>query len=649
MFNNIVEVLPIGPFDGTFSYSTEYDLNAGDIVEVPFGNRKVIGLVVGFGQEIGIKLKCVLKKYDINIGKIYLDFLNWMASYTTIPKGIVLKMILCEKTVFCDKKEKKAISNQKSVIPSVLIALNKEQKIAYDKIKLNGVKPFLLQGTTGCGKTEVYLSVIQDMLQQGKQALILLPEIALTSQLSKRVEKYFGIQAIIWNSGVSQKNRKSAWLKAVSGEKCIIIGARSALFLPFKNLGIIVVDEEHDSSYKQEDGGFYNARDMAVVLGHIKKIPIILSSATPSLESYVNAKNHKYGYAFIENRFGLAKPASVSLIDMRQCKFDGNFISPNLMNLIKETVDKGEQALIYLNRRGYSPITLCRSCGTKLQCSNCAAWLVYHKSMDKIICHYCGYKIDIPKTCNFCGAEDSYIQFGPGIERIFEELSQKIPLAKIMLVSSDVIRSEKNIIELHEKILNNEVNVIVGTQMLAKGHHFPNITLVGVVDGDLGLNCADLRASERTYQLIQQAAGRAGRAEKPGKIFIQTFNPEHSLYQALKSNNIQQFIDLEISSRKENKLPPFTKLASIIISGTNRDLTEKTARKLADSFPKNGVLIFGPAPAPLFLLRGRTRWRILLKSPKKIVLSGIVKDWILSQKLPKNIKIQTDMDPITFL
>lgn len=654
--NLIVEVLPLGPFDNVFMYLSKYNLDIGDVVEIPFGNRIIIGLVIGFVQKTDMELKYISKKYNINISKTYLDFLNWVASYTLIPKGNVLKMILSENSVFHESKKKKEslqqyhqTNNNTQQSSSIPIILNAEQKATYEKIKLNSNRPFLLQGVTGSGKTEVYLSIIRDIFEQGKQALILLPEIALTSQLSSRIEKYFGIKAIIWNSNITPKNRRNAWLETISGEKCIIIGTRSALFLPFKNLGVIVIDEEHDSSYKQEEGGFYNARDMAVVLGNIKKIPIILSSATPSLESYINAKNKKYGYASIENRFGSAKLVQIDLIDMRQCKFKENYISPNLMDVIKKTLEKGEQVLIYLNRRGYSPITLCKSCGTKLACPNCATWLVYHKNINKVVCHYCNHKGDIPEKCDCCNAENSYIQFGPGIERIYEELSKRIPAAKIMLASSDNISSEKNIIDLREKILNNEVNIIIGTQILAKGHHFPNLTLVGVVDGDLGLNCADLRSSERTYQLIQQVAGRAGRADKPGKILIQTFNPEYSLYSALKSNNIQQFIELEVAAREKNGLPPFTKLVSIIISGTNKEITEETAEKLASSFPKNGISIFGPAPAPLFLLRGRTRWRILLKSSKKMALSKIIKNWISSQKSPKNVKIQIDVDPITFL
>jgi primosomal protein N' (replication factor Y) len=386
---------------------------------------------------------------------------------------------------------------------------------------------------------------------------------------------------------------------------------------------------------------------MAVVRGHLQKIPVILSSATPSLESYVNAQSGKYGYALVENRFGSSQMPSIDLIDMRQNKFDG-FISPALLREIKSAISKGEQSLIYLNRRGYAPIVLCKSCGEKIACPNCSGWLVYHKSVDRLICHYCDHKIGLPKKCYSCGEEGSYIPFGPGVERIFEELRRKLPNARIEIASSDTISSDKNIEKLFDKIAANEVDLIIGTQILAKGHHFPNITLVGIVDGDLGLSGADIRASEKTYQLINQVAGRAGRAEKQGKIFIQTFAPDHSLYVALKSDNPKDFIKLEIESRRNNELPPFSNLASVIISGTNKELTEQIAKNLGKTCPR-GLKMFGPAPAPFFLLRGRTRWRFLFKSLEKKSLNQAIKHWALSQKIPKNVKMQIDIDPISFL
>ncbi|MDR1983070.1 MAG: primosomal protein N', partial [Holosporaceae bacterium] len=537
-------VLPLGPFDKTYSYHFEENLKIGDIVEVPFGKRNVIGVVSDEEAAVDRKLKTISKVFDFSIGEANYAFLKWVSDYNMIPKGNVLKMMLSEKFISGPPPE-----TLPEITHSFLkIALNPNQEMAYRKIIDHGAKPFLLNGVTGSGKTEIYLAVIENILRQKKQSLVLFPEIALTQQIMHRIEKYFGFYPIVWNSHITPKNKRAAWLKAISGEPCIIIGARSALFIPFKNLGVIVVDEEHDSSYKQEDGGFYNARDMAIVRGHIQKIPVILSSATPSLESYVNAEEGKYGYAFVENRFGSSKIPMIDLIDMRQNKFKG-FISPVLLKEIKSTLARGEQCLIYLNRRGYSPIILCKSCGEKLACPNCSAWLVYHKNTDNLICHHCDYKMVIPDTCGHCDGKESYVPFGPGVERICEELCEKLPFARIEVASSDTISSDKNMKTLFDKIIDNKVDIIVGTQILAKGHHFPNITLVGIVDGDLGLGGADLRASEKTYQLINQVSGRAGRAEKQGKILIQTFSPEHSLYSTLKSDNSNDFMALEMETR----------------------------------------------------------------------------------------------------
>jgi primosomal protein N' (replication factor Y) len=642
--SNAVSVLPVGPFNQNFSYLSDVILKIGDVVEIPFGNKKIMGVVAEGEIKSDIKLKKISKIFEYNIG-CYYHFLEWVASYTLIPKGYVLKMILAEKSVFNDGKECR-IACQQIADVSEKIELNEEQELAYNAIIDNGKNPSLLHGVTGSGKTEIYLSVSQDIIKKNKQVLILLPEIVLMNQISDRIEKYFGFKPLIWNSNITPRKRKHIWMNVISGEACVVIGTRSALFLPFKNLGLIVVDEEHDSSYKQEEMGFYNARDMSIVLGNILAIPVILSSATPSLESHVNAMSGKYGYVSVKNRFGISQLAPVELIDMRQ--FD-HFLSPQLLNEIKKNLEKKEQCLVYMNRRGYSPITLCKFCGDKISCPNCTFWLVYHKNMDKFLCHYCGYKISSPKVCSGCGQEDPYIQFGPGVEKIFEELSLKFPEAKIEIASSDTMNSEKNISQFLEKIRNNDVNIIVCTQILAKGHHFPNITLVGIIDGDFGLSGADLRASEKTYQLISQVSGRAGRAEKFGRIFIQTFKPDHSLWLALKANREEAFIDSEISAREKNNLPPFTKFASIIISGTNGELAEKTAKQLANNFPQGKIKLFGPAPAQIFLLRGRSRWRILLKSSKNFSISIFMAQWLEAQSIPRNIKVDIDIDPVNFL
>lgn len=641
-----ISVITAGIFNKCFQYEHECDLAEGTIVEVPFGtsNRTVLGIVFSEKVETNRELKSISKVLPYNIGENYVRFLNWMASYTLIPRGMILKMILAEKSIFSAKKEIK-ISHNICEFTAQKINLNKEQQKAFDAMQDN--RPFLLQGVTGSGKTEVYLKKAKEIFDENKQILILFPEIALTSQIYKRIEKYFGISPIIWNSTISTKNRKSAWLMAFSGKKCIVIGARSALFLPFKNLGLIVVDEEHDPSYKQQEQGCYNARDMAVVLAKISNMPIILASATPSIESIVNARSEKYGFFNIQNRYGTSQLPTLRLIDMRQNKFDG-FISPPLYFAIKERLKKKEQCLIYLNRRGYSPITLCKGCGEKLACPNCSTWLVYHKDMDKLICHYCGHKIPIPKKCIHCETENSYIPFGPGVERICDEIKRKIPNSRVLIASSDTFSSEKNIEESLAKIHNHEIDIIIGTQILAKGHHFPNITLVGIVDGDLGLFGADLRSSEHTYQLIYQVAGRAGREEKPGEIFVQTFKSDHPLFQALSANDSENFINLEIENRKTQQLPPFTKYASIIISGRNKQKTENVAKLLRSTCPKN-IKIFGPAPAPLFMVRGKARWRILLKSNRKNALNIEISTWISQIKISPDVKITIDIDPITFL
>lgn len=644
----VVSVLPIGPFNSAFSYFCEFPFKEGDIVEIPFGRRKVLGIILYEQVKNDIELKTVCKVFNFNIDYTYRKFLNWMSSYTLIPRGYILKMILAERSIFQQKFEKPSVQVNNDSWKFSKISLNVNQVDAYNAIVSSFDKPFLLHGVTGSGKTEIYLSVAQNIIKKQRQVLILLPEIMLSKQISDRVQKYFGYKPFLWNSDVTPKNRRLIWEKVISGEPILIIGTRSALFLPFINLGIIIVDEEHDSSYKQEEMGFYNARDMAVVLGNFKKICVILSTATPSLESYVNAQNSKYGYFFVENKFFQVDIAKIDFIDMRQCKSNG-FISPILIEEIKRTVQRKEQCLIYLNRRGYSPITLCKSCGEKISCPNCTCWLVYHRRIDTMICHYCGHKMNLPKLCKSCGDQGSYIQFGPGVERVYEELSIKLPNLRMEIVSSDTISSNTDISDLLNKIHNGDLDIVIGTQILAKGHHFPNITFVGVIDGDLGLNSADLRSSEKIYQLMNQVSGRAGRAEKQGKILIQTFNPNHSLFIALKTGKEKDFLAMEIASRKQNQLPPFVRLASIIISGINEKLTEEIAQKVANLFLNNiNICIFGPVPAPLYKLRGRIRWRVLLKSSKKYHLSKIINQLIDRLNVPKNIKIQVDIDPISF-
>ena len=642
-----ISVLPIGPFNMSFQYLSDEIIPSGTVVEIPFGkgNRSILGLVVSDEAATDKELKKIEKIFPYNIGENYIKFLNWVSAYTLIPKGMILKMLLAEKSVFKERKIKKETDLLNQHSDGLEIELNDEQQNAFQAINQNGNRPFLLRGVTGSGKTEIYLKKVQEVLREGKQALILFPEIILTKQFVQRIEKYLGVAPMVWH--YTAKHRRIIWETAQSGKSCVVIGTRSALFVPFKNLGIIVVDEEHDSLYKQEEQEFYNARDMAVVLANIMNIPIILSSATPSLESYLNAKVGKYGYFSVQKRFGVSRLPDIHLVDMKLDKFDGA-ISITLYKEISRRLDRHEQVLLYLNRRGYSPITLCKSCGEKIACPNCTSWMVFHQHENKLICHYCGYQIDVPDKCFSCHAEDSLIHFGFGVEKLQEEVKRKFPQARTIIASSDTFASEKDVNELLPKIANNEVDIIIGTQIFTKGHHFPNITLVGIIDGDFSLQNNDLRAAERTFQLISQVAGRAGRAEKSGEIFIQTFKTDNLLFETIREQAFDKFMDMEIENRKSKKLPPFSKFVSLIISGTNKALTEAIAKKIRYSCPRN-ITIFGPAPAPIFLLRGRYRWRILLKSLKKNLLNAEIINWLASVKIPRDIKIQIDVDPLNFL
>lgn len=647
-----ISVLPAGPFDTVFSYLSDEEIEVGRVVEVPFGFRSIFGVVVPEKIEIDIELKRVSKIFPFKIESYHLDFLNWVASYTLIPRGQILKMILAEPSLYKLKKIDSEVDFElgyknfdfKNPVFKE-ISLNSEQQNAYEVIK-NSEKPVLFEGITGSGKTEVYLKAAQDVLKDGGQVLVLFPEIILTSSLASRIEKYFAFKPLSWNSTTTPKARRTLWLAAYSGHPNIFIGTRSALFLPFKNLRMIVIDEEHDSSYKQEENGCYNARDMAVVLAKILGIKIVLASATVSVESFVNAKSGKYDYVSMKKRFGNSKVPEINLIDIRQSKAFG-FISATLEAEILRTHAKGEQSLLFLNRRGFAPITLCKACGEKIACTNCDSWLVYHKKNDKLICHYCGYNISVPKKCLTCASEDSYIPYGPGVERICEELGSKFPNLRVAQACSDTLNTEAKRIELINKVLNGEVDVIVGTQILSKGLHFPNITLSAIIDGDLGLFGADIRSSERIFQMTNQVAGRAGREDKRGLIMLQTYNPDHSLYKIIKAQDTLVFMEQEIGSRRLAKIPPFSYFAAVIISGNNKELTRDVAYLFSKGHFRD-VEVLGPAPAPIFLLRGRSRWRILLKSTKKFAIQHALRQKMSSQKFPTNVKIQIDIDPISF-
>jgi len=511
-------------------------------------------------------------------------------------------------------------------------------------------KPILLQGVTGSGKTETYCEAIATALRAGKQIVVLMPEIALTTAMIARFTARFGTAPTLWHSDLSDKQRRAAWWAIARGEAKLIVGARSALFLPHPALGLIVVDEEHEAAYKQEEGTIYHARDMAVARGHHDKIPVILASATPSLESHVNAAQGRYRLLRLPERFGGAQMPSIHRIDMRAENLPATrFISAPLLSALRETLEAGEQAMLFLNRRGYAPLTLCRGCGHRLQCPQCSAWLVLHKYNKKLSCHHCGYHTLLPPTCPACRVEDKFAACGPGVERVAEEISALLPHARTAIMSSDLLGSPQAIGDLLERVHQHKIDLLIGTQIMAKGYHFPNMTLVGIVDADLGLSGGDPRASERCYQLLQQVAGRTGRAEKPGRAYLQTYQPEHPVMQALANNDHTAFMAAELEERAAYDLPPFKRLAGLIVSGVDAALAQQIAAKIAQAMPQDARLrLLGPAPAPLALLRGQHRFRLLLIADRTLNLQTVIRTTLAGLTIPKSLKLQIDIDPYSF-
>ncbi|MDI2090180.1 primosomal protein N' [Commensalibacter oyaizuii] len=509
----------------------------------------------------------------------------------------------------------------------------------------------LLQGVTGSGKTEVYMQAIAACVENNKQILVLLPEIALSTQWVERFEKRFGVRPALWHSDLTPKQRKQTWNAIIKNEVSVLVGARSALFLPFTNLGLIVVDEEHETSFKQEEGIIYHARDMAIVRARLSNCPAILVSATPSLETLMNAHHHKYDHLVLNSRHGGALMPDVQIVDLRITPPQrGLFLSPPLITATQQRLKKGEQVLFFLNRRGYAPLTLCRACGYRLECPHCSAWLVEHRNTQRLVCHHCDYFIPIPKECPHCNAPDSMVPIGPGIERITEEARSIFPDAKILVMSSDNLTSPKATAEAIRQIDQQEVNLIIGTQIVAKGWHFPFLTLVGVIDADLGLSGADLRASEKTLQLLHQVGGRAGREKSPGTVMLQSYLADHPVMSSLVKGDFDAFMLQEAAERQAGFWPPYGRLAAIIISADTNENATQIAFELGQYAPKqDGVIVLGPAPAPLALLRNRYRQRFLLRTQKHIAIQPILYQWLSCVKPKKTIKIDVDIDPVSFL
>ena len=510
----------------------------------------------------------------------------------------------------------------------------------------------LLEGVTGSGKTEVYFEAVAEAARAGRQSLILMPEIALTGQFLARFEQRFGVKPAEWHSGVAGRRRERTFAAVASGEALVVAGARSALFLPFRTLGLVVVDEEHEAAYKQEDGVHYNARDMAVVRGQIEGAPVVLASATPSIESRVNARRGRYRHLRLDSRFGGRALPSIAAIDMRvDAPERGRWLSPRLAQAVTQTLEAGEQALLYLNRRGYAPLTLCRACGHRFQCPNCTAWLVEHRFRRALVCHHCGHIERRPDTCPSCGVADALIPCGPGVERLAEEVAERFPGHRALVLSSDFPGGTERLRRELDAVAAGEFRVVIGTQLVAKGHNFPFLSLVGVVDGDIGLSSGDPRAAERTFQVLQQVTGRAGRGDTAGRALVQTFQPDHPVMKALVSGDIERFYAEETAMREAAGLPPFGRLAALVVSATDRVQAETHARALARcSDPPPDVLLLGPAEAPLAVIRGRHRFRLLAKTPREFDLQGWLRAWLArAPKATGSVRVAVDVDPMSFL
>jgi primosomal protein N' (replication factor Y) len=535
--------------------------------------------------------------------------------------------------------------------------LSPEQTAAADdlaaKAAAGGFSVTLLDGVPGAGKTEVYFQAVAATLQAGRQVLVLLPEIALGAQWLRRFRARFGAEPAVWHSDVPGAMRRAAWRAVADGTARVVFGARSALFLPFPDLGLVVVDEEHDASYKQEEGVIYNARDMAVVRARLGRIPIVLVSATPALETVANARAGRYAVRHLPDRHGGARLPEVARVDMRAEKLPaGRWLSAPLKEALAHALAEGEQVMLFLNRRGYAPLTLCRACGHRMRCPNCSAWLVEHRKNQgaRLRCHHCGFAAALPERCPNCQAEGKFAACGPGIERLEEEARAAFPAARIALAASDTLAGPEAAAELVRRIEDGEVDLLIGTQILAKGYHFPKLTLVGVVDADLGLAGGDLRAAERTYQLLYQVAGRAGRGEKPGRVILQTYMPDHPVMAALAALQRERFVAAETEARREIAMPPFGRLVALIVSGKKEAEVERAVRALARTAPSgDGLRVLGPAPAPLALLRGRHRRRFLLKAPRAMAVQPVVRAWLAKVRLSRGVRIQADVDPYSFL
>ena len=640
-------------FDHPHTYSSGKfgKLKPGSIVLVPFGREKEIGVVWDKQEETKRKfqIKTILEKKSAHFNENIIKFVNWFSLYNLVPKGMVLKMFLGDKSFFSKSFN---LSSDIESKKRIKFHLNSQQKKCLKDINSFGNKfnVTLLQGVTGSGKTIVYFEKIREKIIKNKQILVLLPEIFLTSQFNKRFEDYFGFKPAIWHSKITKKNRRIMWQNIMNGKIKLVVGARSSLFLPFKNLGLIVVDEEHDSSYKQDEGIKYNARDMAIYRASIEDVPILLSTSIPSLETYRNVKNKKYNITKLSKRYKNFSLPKAEIINLGLNKKNKNiWLNIKTLNLVKKYLQKKEQVLFFINRRGYAPLMICKNCGSKLSCPNCSIFLTFHKHLNKAMCHHCGYKTNSKQKCKKTNLNCEFQMYGPGVEKVFLELKQIFPDKSIKILSSDFLNKKKETLNLLNDIERNKINILVGTQLISKGFNFPNLNCIVVVDADFSGMGFDLRSNEKNIQLYNQLSGRAGRFSKDSLIIYQTFDPYDKTLNSITENKQEKFFEEEIYLREQKNLPPFCRLIAFIISSKNEKESYLEAQKIKRGLSQlKDVDIMGPVSSPIFKIKNKYRTRLLLRSKSNIFIQKDISKVLKKINISKKIKLTVDVDPLNF-
>ncbi len=641
-------------FNYPFTYeSGKIDLKLGDYVKIPFGKSELIGVVWNkFENETNKKFvtKKVIAKLNIPpLKKNIINFLNWFSQYNLIPKGMALKMSLSSGEAI-ENVDLNGLKKFETLFKKKNYHLTKEQNIALNELKseTKNFRVHVLQGTTGSGKTIVYFETLKALITEGFQGLIMLPEIGLTRQFEEKFREFFGSHPAIWHSGITKKNKKIIWNGVATGKIKVIIGARSSLFLPFKNLGIIILDEEHDQSYKQDEGTIYNARDMAISRAYFENIPINLITAVPSIETFENIKSKKYKISKIINRFKDAPLPKYEIIDLNKSKIMGkSWISEVVIEKVKNHLEKKDQVLFFLNRRGFAPFVFCKKCLKKYLCPNCSVNLVYHKVNKNLLCHYCGFKNNLKRSCNN-NSKCEFIFSGPGVERIAEEVKKIFPNKKHIIFSSDTM-NKKDSSNILEKIVNNKIQILIGTQLISKGFHFPNLNCIVVVDIDLISQGHDLRGVEKNLQLYHQLSGRAGRTGKPATVYFQTYNLDKNMILDITNKNPDLFLEKELDIRKKNNLPPYQRFISLILKSTDEKKLQKKSIEFRNYLQKKlNYTLLGPINAPIYKIRKNFRVRLLIRGKKTLKLQESLLNAIKYFKFEKGIKLTVDVDPINF-